>query len=222
MRLFSTLKAKLKAESLFSSEDDMLFEDENEWRGWWNWIQLKYWHMLPYNWRPGQILYRLKCFFFKRYTTIRPRTLNYHTWCDRSELLPHMMFEILSRFIEQECSPGHVEWYGEYGHKIMVNGEEKYVRDEMQELYDWWHKVYLKEIPEKVDKIWDQIHENRPEYLFKKVDVGYEYDPRFEYEDQHEKYDLLIKQINEIEHNARIDLEDRLIRMVRLIPFMWT
>lgn len=61
-----------------------------------------YWRLIPYDWRPGQLLYRMKCFFFKRYTTVKPRYLP-HTWCDRTAVLPHMMFEILSQFLEKEC-----------------------------------------------------------------------------------------------------------------------
>ena len=80
-------------------------------------LKYAYWHTVPYDWRPGQIWCRLKCWAWKRYTTVKPRYLD-HTWCDRCDLLPHMMFEILCDFVEKECSPGCVEWYGEHGHKL--------------------------------------------------------------------------------------------------------
>ena len=50
------------------------------------------------------------------------------------------MFEVLSQFIENECSPGPIDWEAS-AHMVKVHGKEVNVRDEMQELYDWWHKV---------------------------------------------------------------------------------
>jgi len=41
------------------------------------------------------------------------------------------MFEILSKFIEEECSPGIVDWEGS-DHTIDVNGDIVNVRTEMQ------------------------------------------------------------------------------------------
>jgi len=106
---------------------------------------------------PANLWYSFKCWAWKRHTTIKPRYLS-HTWHDRCVILPHMMFEILSQFIEGECGPdGHVEWYGENAHMITVAGEEKYVRDEMQELYDWWHKKYNK----RYEELAEYIHEER-------------------------------------------------------------
>ena len=103
----------------------------------WDKIKYYYWKKVDHNWRPGQLYYRAKCFLFKRYSTVKSRYLP-HTWTDRSELLLYTSFEILSQFIEKECNPGIVDWYYEGGHKILVDGEMKNVRDEMQDLYDWW------------------------------------------------------------------------------------
>jgi len=47
-----------------------------------------------------------------------------------------MIFEILSQFIEKECNPESVIWE----HKLP---DGKDVRQEMQDLYDWWHQDYL-------------------------------------------------------------------------------
>ena len=60
-----------------------------------------------------------------------PRYLSRYGWCDRVEALPHIMFEILSKFIEEECSPGIVDWEGS-DHTIDVNGDIVNVRTEMQ------------------------------------------------------------------------------------------
>ena len=72
-------------------------------------------------------------------------------------LLPYTMFEILGQFIEDECSPGHIEWYGEHGHKVTVDGEEKYVRDEMSELWRWWRDDYRVGYDKRRDAIHDEI-----------------------------------------------------------------
>lgn len=65
-------------------------------------IKHTYWAIIPYDWRPHSIWYRLKCFVWHRYTTVHPRTLPWHTWTDRDSLLTHSIMEILSRYIEEE------------------------------------------------------------------------------------------------------------------------
>ena len=52
---------------------------------------------------PYPIFYRIKCFIFRPYTTIKPRNLG-HTWCDTTELIPHMLFELLERFLVGEMN----------------------------------------------------------------------------------------------------------------------
>ena len=173
--------------------------------------------MIPYNWRPSQICYRLKC-WFKRYTTIKPRSLG-HTWQDRCELLPHMMFEILSQFIEEECSSGIVEWYGDFGHKITVDGKKKYVRDEMQDIYDWWHQEYLIHYPEKCERIWQEVEKVGPQdpkwLLFEK-----ECDEQWlRNKVPYREYMQDLHELDEEYHQKRIEMMHRLINVS---PYMWT
>lgn len=82
----------------------------------------------------GDNWYKLKCWVWRRHTTIKPRNLD-HTWCDKTELIPHILFECLSEFIENECSPGIVDWDSDRPHRE--------VRRKMQELYDWWNNHYI-------------------------------------------------------------------------------
>lgn len=176
-------------------------------------------------WHPKELWYRFKCWVWHRYTTIKPRTLDYHTRCDRSELLPHMMFEILSQFIEKECSPGCVEWYGENGHKITVDGKEKYVRDEMQELYDWWHKDYLKRYPAIEERIWSVVHEHDKKHKLsnfsEKAGVCY-WDPEYDTpEDKKRSYELITR-LNYLERAVETALNRRLTRILAIRPYMWT
>lgn len=96
-------------------------------------IKAKYWNLVPYDWRPGQIWYRFKCWAWYRYTTVKPRALP-DTWMDRDTILEHMAFEILSQFIEKEkpdlhfdiqYSPNKLEW------------------SRLFALYIWWRFTYL-------------------------------------------------------------------------------
>ena len=92
-----------------------------------------YLDVVPYDYRPKNLWYTFKCWAWKRHTTIKPRTLD-HKWCDKVELLPHMVFEILCRFVEDELGPERERvkqadcWEAAY--------------KEMDELYEWWTKEY--------------------------------------------------------------------------------
>ena len=176
-----------------------------------------YWK-IPYNWRLGQLWYRLKCYLWHRYTTVKPRHLD-HTWCDRCDLLPHMMFEILSQFIEKECSPGHVEWYGEWGHKI----DGKYVRDEMQELYDWWHSIYNKAYHEEDEKLWKEVSKHRPSIEWVPLDDGnFLWDQQWEHEEDKQLYRQHVDASIELEANMEKQLAENLHRIINIMPYMWT
>lgn len=76
----------------------------------------------------------VKCHTFHPYNRVKIDTLP-PTYQDKDIILPHAMFQILADFIEQECSPGNIDWDSNAGHKR--------VRKTMQELYDWWNNVYL-------------------------------------------------------------------------------
>lgn len=184
-------------------------------------IKYAYWQIWPYDWRPGQIWYRFKCWAWHRHTTVKPRYLH-HTWCDRCELLPHMMFEILAKFIEDECSPGHVEWYGEAGHKITVNGEEKYVMDEMKDLVDWWEIVWNKEYEEVSDILWAEAHKHDPESEWIEDGQLSYWSPEFKESEDGEIWHKCVHAVNSLErimHKAR---DERLHRMIAIMRYMWT
>jgi hypothetical protein len=141
-----------------------------------------------------------------------------------------MMFEILSQFLEKECSPGIVEWYVEYGHKITVDGEEKYVRDEMQELYDWWHKKYNKEYPAREEALYDlkpkSIRDFRPcddeEGEDGKYGEYYVFDPEYETEEDERLADACRKALNDQEREVEEELKEMMHRLVEVYRWMWT
>lgn len=197
-------------------------------------IQYAYWSILPYDWRPGQMWYRFKCFVWHRYTTIRPRYLG-HTWCDRRCLVPEMMFEILSEFLEKECSPGHVEWYGEYPHMVTVDGVEKNVMDEMKDLAAWWHQVWHKERGETEEILWKEVRKHEPTsfcqpYTPTKDDPDfvycgeqlYEYKLQFKTEEDDAVYHKCMDALNKLDAIMEKELAARLHRLVNVIPYMWT
>ena len=99
----------------------------------WDKIDDIYISIVPYEWRFRQVWYGLKCRFWHRYTTIKPRKLD-HTWCDRSHLLPHMMFEILCQFVERELCLPHVNWESDERHSN--------AKKEMLALHKWWTEEY--------------------------------------------------------------------------------
>jgi hypothetical protein len=147
------------------------------------------------------------------------------------------MFEILSQFVEKEGSPGPIEWYGEYGHKIDVHGTEVYVRDEMQELYDWWNTTYLKEYPKKEDELWEIAHQNTPirdfiplseEEKDEAAAAGLncegwmEWSPAWESDESKARWDAAMDAVQALEKQAESELMDRMHRLVNLTPYMWT
>ena len=98
-----------------------------------------------------RLWYKLKCWAWHRYNTIKPRYMP-HTWMDRDSLLEGCVFEVLSKFLEDECSPGCVDWYHEYATKVDFEGKEIFLRDAWQKIYDWYHNWY---VPKSEDWVWE-------------------------------------------------------------------
>ena len=171
-------------------------------------IQYAYWDIIPYDYRPGQLWYRFKCWAWKRYSVVKPRYLPY-TWCDKDLIMAHAMFELLSKFIEDECSPGIVAWYGVNGHKIEVNGKEVYVRDEMQALYDWWHKEYNEAYQKGTDAIHDEAIDEPlcdENGMFCMSDYN----------------KSVYKRASQLEQDHEKQLDDNLLRLLKIRRYMWT
>lgn len=199
---------------------------------WIDGVQSAYWSIVPYGYRPGQVWYKLKCWAWHRYTVIKPRYLPY-TWCDRVTVLPHVMFEVLSRFVEEECSPGHIDWEGS-GHTVEVNGVVKNVRMEMQDLYDWWHQVYQKEYDEVEDILWAEANRHPPDdKQFIPVnaadeEVGeddadfFRWEQNFATPEDEEVYRICVMGVNKLERLRSDDLQERMHRLVNLMPYLWT
>lgn len=100
----------------------------------------KIYYSIPHAYRPKEVWYKFKCWAWKRYTTVKPRKLD-HTWIDRSHLVFHVVFEVLSDFVENELDrqsedhPTPVNLCSEYND---WNAAEK----ELREIHKWWINDY--------------------------------------------------------------------------------
>jgi hypothetical protein len=171
---------------------------------------------VPYDWRPENIWYSFKCRFWKKYTTIKPRYLS-HKWTDRCELMPHMIFEILSQFIEKECCPPEIVDWKASGHMVVVNGKEVNIRDEMQYLYDWWHKQYNVEYAQKQNELWEDVFNNIP-----RTSKGVNWKWKFETQEQADNYHEISNIAHEYDSFIEKTLHENLHRVVNIIPYLWT
>jgi hypothetical protein len=172
-------------------------------------------YKIPYNWRPKNIWYSITCRFWHKYTTVKPRYLS-HQWTDRCEVMPHMMFEILSQFIEKECTPEQVDWTWE-GNLIEVNGQKISARDEMQYLYDWWHKKYNDEYEKKSEALWDEVFDVGP-----KMNVSDTGILNFVFDNDEKKieYDEKSKIARDFDEFVAKELHENLHRIINITRFL--
>lgn len=198
-------------------------------------IVYAYWSLVPYEYRPREVWYKFKCWAWKRYTTVKPRYLP-HTWTDRCALMPHMMFEILCEFVENECGEdGHIEWYGEHGHRMVeaysrdtllgsLTNHNTYVMEEMLELVHWWKEIYNKEYQEVSDLIWAEANKHAAIEDFQEIEGTemYTWDPIYKTEEDKEIHNRCLKALNKLDKLFEEDLNERLHRIIPLIPSMWT
>lgn len=202
---------------------------------WQEWLLDKYYDIVPHDYKPRELWYKLKCFLFKRYSTVKSRHLG-HTWVDKVELIPYTLFEMLENFVEKECSPGCVEWYGEYGHKILVGMEYKYVRDEIDDILRWWNEEFIPYSQgknPKLEALWKlekEIAGNRNFFDFGFENGEYEgfgkiytYDPeRTLGKEKYKEYQNIHKQIWEFEDKMDQKLEEMCHRIINIRRYLWT
>ena len=153
--------------------------------------------------------YKFICWLWYWHTTIKPRYVD-HTYHDTTSLMPHMMFELLSRFIEEEADDA--VWYHEYA--TLING--KNIRDEMQELYDWWHKEF-KEYDEIEDIIFNELEKHSPLSIF-----GDYFNPKYRTNEDKIIYECLLTALNKLEIIRENDIKIKMIRLVKITEHLWT
>lgn len=190
-------------------------------------IKYFYYRHVPYKYRIHELLYRLKCRFWKKYTTYKPRYLD-HTWHDRDNILLHICFEILCQFIEKECSPGNIDWNYDKEHRDIMK--------EMLSLYNWWidcHTGRPNDYYGLLDKQFDelfQIYDYWIKYnggpikhipLKNKDNKVYAYEIVGEYKDEerHQEYVLARQKLEEMHEEF---INSQLKRLIDLRKWMWT
>lgn len=169
-------------------------------------------------WRFRRLWHKIR---YWNHTTIRARTLPRHGPCDYREQLAHIMFEVLSRFIEEECSPGIRDWYSN-PYTVTIDGVEKNVRDEMQDLYNWWHEQFLKGYPAEEEKLWEMAEKHAPLANVRQENGKGVWEPVFESTEDKVAYNNIVHSISELEGNRELELQRRLQRLVNLRLYMWT
>lgn len=190
-------------------------------------LKESYWNIIPYDWRPGEIWYRLKCWVYHRYTTVKPRTLPYHTWCDRDKLLIHMNFEILSQFMEKELKGYRAEdweyYYTEQPGSLIQFGDSKkdpyYVLDY---LCRWW-KFYL----EKEDRLsdgWANFSQKHSKCDFNPIEGTqlFSWDTTWDSPENEAISNKIFKRYMKKSVVLERDLEDNLILLIKLRKHLWT
>jgi len=189
-------------------------------------IKYKYWEICPHYLRPMTMWYNFKCWAWHRYGTIRCRHLP-HTGSDRRTILLHASFQILTDFIDKECSPGHVLWYGEGEHQVMVNGVMENVMDEMKELYYWWNTVYLKDYPTKIDALWEAAKPFTPvmrcvPYEDMHHNIAGKLVMKYKNDKARSSYKAIMNDINKIGQLIDEKSEEMLKRLAAVRLWMWT
>ena len=120
---------------------------------------------------------------------------------------------------------------------VDVGGVNVNVRNEMQDLYDWWHEDYLKNI----DHIHDEWHEYRKFHVYDTfsrvrgqeiMDWVEEVDPvsgeieewaaQYSSPEAEAENNRLFKEANEKENFYREELNRHLHRVINIAPYMWT
>jgi hypothetical protein len=142
------------------------------------------------------------------------------------------MFEILSQFIEKECCPEHIDWKSS-GHIVKVSNKNVNVRDEMQDLYNWWHKIYNKSYPKKHEQLWKRIEKcnvklksipkDKDGQVTSEKSAEY-FSLDLEYRNPKQKllYKKLLKEVGQLDQDMHNELLKRMERLVRVSPFLWT
>lgn len=177
-------------------------------------------------WHPKELWYKFKCWAWHRYSTVKPRYLP-HTWVDRTALLPHVIFEVISDFRDNECGEGcFVDWYADSGHKVTVNGVEKFVRDEIEDIYNWWHTTYMKEYEAREDVIFDEIAKIREENLTSEFqDAGDGmclWNPQYDSEEAAQRIKELYQASRDLDELRERELKEYMHRAVEIYRSLWT
>jgi hypothetical protein len=205
-------------------------------------------HLCTYNNRFIPIQWFRNFKYWIKYTFISPsnvvkiKTLKRGSWIDRDEILLHSSFQILTDYVEKECSGQYykielinieeemkafADWSEEerIGHRDSLEEQNRYYK-EILDLYDWWNvrrPIREKNDPFTIedkdfDLLWDPSDEDRVESRDEYGDpltYSFMLKPNAErsaYYDRQRKYE---------EMSDKED-EEMLIRLMKIRKFLWS
>lgn len=157
----------------------------------------------------------LKGRFWKKHTIIHPRHLHY-TWCDKTELIPHLVFESLCQFVENEKPFENVCWdhYNDY----------KKVKKIIKDNYRWWNEVYIPWFWK--GKVYNQIWKIMPERIstFQKDSSGkyFRYSPKYHSKEDKQFERILFKVLTESDERVSEELTQRCQDIISIRTYLWT
>lgn len=189
----------------------------------WEKIEDWYYTLVPYEFRVHNLWYDFKCWAWHRYTTVKPRTIPYHTWVDKDHLLVHCNFEILSRFMEDEIK-GYKEedynWY--YTEQIPFGGTLKDPYYVLDYLYRWWKFFIEKE--EKLGDGWHAFNKLHCEHQFNPIENTQllSWDSVYDSPENKVISNKMFKRYTKKSEALEQELEDNLILLIKMRKFLWT
>lgn len=209
----------LKSFLLSVKKDKNIMEKFYMWR-------YELWSKLPLSWR--DFYYKVTGFCWHRYTTIKSRHLP-HTWVDKDTILVFTTFEILEKFIEEECSPGIVEWYHD-GNIVEYDGKKVYIMDLWKEILRWWNEEYIPFTDGKhpiereyLDSIGIcRLIEDEPDETYKNGSVIYNSIFRYESEEHKKKHEECKERFYKLEEEIEAKLEEYAGLIWKYRGYMWT
>lgn len=201
-------------------------EDKSIWERFYLW-RYEQWDKLPYSWK--EFYWQVRGFCWDRHTTIKSRHLD-HTWCDKDVVLVYTTFEILERFLEEECGEdGIVDWYTN-AEVTYCRMKKEYVIDILREALSWWNDEYLPFINGKhpLEKEYHatmgvcRLLEDDPDERHEDGSVTYYSLFRYESKEQEDKY----KEVRDRYYKLEEDMEAKLGYYAGLVwkfrRYMWT
>lgn len=153
----------------------------------------------------------IKNWILRPYTTVKPRYID-HNYHDERDLLVHLSFELLLRYMESGV--GQFDWGADEGHR------EAYRT--MVDLSVWFESDY---IPYWNGDNFGILHDLQPDpiSLFRETENGtIAYDPVFASEDEHLLYDGVFWGIKEYEEAMECEIEENLKRLAEIRPYLWS
>jgi hypothetical protein len=151
---------------------------------------------------------------FHRYTTIRPRYLH-NDYVDERELMIHINFELLMRFIESDAID-HIDWYDD---NCKLNDE--YVIDIWIRLYEWYKIDFMRYYRGEYA---DAIYANCPDPLSwtTERDGATYFELKFASPDDERKHNECMQQLHDLDERYERMANDNLKLLIDTRLYMWT